>query len=177
MIAEELGGLKLPSEALQSFTPPDVDSGTAAIARFQIRYGVTFGGISMLIPQYTASEIVLEPTITKIPNSPACFPGVCNIRGNIVPVYDLFVAFNLEKQEVKGRRVLVLGTGESAIGLVVDGLPVAVKILEHSAPVKDSQSLPSLLQKYIAGGFVIDDTNWYESRFTEIIGALSGRAV
>lgn len=80
-------------------------------------------GLSILQVQ----EIRGWEAVTRVPNSPLFVKGVVNMRGNIVPVYDLRLRFGLaEKDYTKETVVIVVRAGrddnERSIGLVVDAV-------------------------------------------------------
>lgn len=58
-------------------------------------YGVTSGGVNILLPVGLYSELVFKPVITALPNSPQYFIGLLNTRGNLIPVYDLAAFINV----------------------------------------------------------------------------------
>ncbi len=67
-----------------------------------------------------------EPA-TRVPNTPAYLKGVINLRGNIVPVYDLRLRFGMPVREYTKETVVIVvrvGEGEEqrSMGLVVDAV-------------------------------------------------------
>ena len=65
--------------------------------------------------------------VTRLPNAPEFVRGVVNIRGTIVPVYDLRLKFNLPYREyTKNTVVIVIRTetpkGTKSVGIVVDAV-------------------------------------------------------
>lgn len=64
---------------------------------------------------------------TAIPNAPDYVLGVVNLRGVVVPIFDLRKRFNLDKAEFNSETVTVVvkvehEKGERTIGMVVDGV-------------------------------------------------------
>ncbi len=73
------------------------------------------------IPIDMTREILRIPEITPLPNMPAGLQGVINLRGTVLPVWDLQIRFGgnpLEK--TADSRLLVLQTGEQITGVTVD---------------------------------------------------------
>ncbi|MDR3710881.1 MAG: chemotaxis protein CheW [Capsulimonadaceae bacterium] len=69
----------------------------------------------------TVQEIRGFVPATQLPNSPKHIRGVLNLRGNIVPLYDLREMFNLPQIEYDQFAAIVVVTIEGrVIGLVVD---------------------------------------------------------
>ena len=80
-------------------------------------------GLSILQVQ----EIRGWEAVTRVPNSPAFVRGVVNLRGNIVPVFDLRLRFGLpEVVYTKETVVIVVRAGKDgerrSMGLVVDAV-------------------------------------------------------
>ena len=71
--------------------------------------------------------------VTKIPHSPAHVLGVLNLRGSIVPVFDLRRRFELALVEYNALTVIIVVSVHSAegrreVGLVVDGVSDVVDV-------------------------------------------------
>lgn len=78
-----------------------------------------------------AIELVREinqlPTITPIPNSPACVAGVINLRDKVVPVIDLRRKFNLqEKAYTRDTCVIVVDSHQGQVAAIVDAVASVV---------------------------------------------------
>ena len=79
-------------------------------------YGISVGSIL---------QIIAIPQITPIPKTPEFVRGVINLRGKIIPVIDLRLKFNLEKQEYDARTSIIViksivNQAEVYIGIIVD---------------------------------------------------------
>lgn len=62
-----------------------------------------------------------EPT--ELPNSPYAMRGVQNLRGVIVPIFDLRAQFGLGETEAREEHVVIIVTlGERLIGVLVDAV-------------------------------------------------------
>lgn len=81
-------------------------------------------------------EIVRLPDITPIPCSPEYISGICNLRGNVLPVIDSRIRFAMMAQEITDKtRLLVVETGGCNTGLVVDDVREVLRIkLSHVEP-------------------------------------------
>lgn len=97
-----------------------------------IRYGFSLGGIGLLIPTDTLSEVVTLQTICKLPNTASWFSGLINLRGNLMPVFNLKELLHTKEGVTKttsiNRRMLTIGQGEKAIALIIDTLPQPITI-------------------------------------------------
>jgi purine-binding chemotaxis protein CheW len=68
-------------------------------------------------------EIRGYDAVTPIANTPAYIKGVTNLRGNIVPIVDLRLRFNVgEAAYNEFTVVIVLNLGARVVGIVVDGV-------------------------------------------------------
>ena len=99
--------------------------------------------------------------ITKVPNSPNYMSGVINLRGNVLPVIDMRLKFDMGAIEfVKSTCIIVLSVvvenEEVQLGILVDAVD---RVLE----IKDSQieDSPAIGTKYkiefIQGMFKLDE--------------------
>lgn len=71
------------------------------------------------------AEIVGLLPITRVPRLPRQFSGVINLRGRVIPVIDLRLAFGLPSAELGERTCIVIaqvksGADMRTVGLVVD---------------------------------------------------------
>jgi purine-binding chemotaxis protein CheW len=83
-------------------------------------------------------EIKGYSAITPVPNTPAYFKGVMNLRGTIVPVVDLRAKFGMPEAEYNQFTVIiVLMVGTKVMGLIVDAVSDVLNI-----PKKDIQPTP-----------------------------------
>jgi len=72
-------------------------------------------------------EIMGLQNITAVPNTASCVKGVINLRGQVIPVLDLRIKFNLPAVEYTQRTCIVVVdtqiAGKSALmGAIVDGV-------------------------------------------------------
>jgi len=65
-------------------------------------------------------------SVARVPNSPEYVCGVLNLRGSIVPVFDLRLRFGLPFREYRKDSVLIItkvkGEVDRLVGMVVDGV-------------------------------------------------------
>ena len=75
-------------------------------------------------------EVVITPSITKMPQSPKYIKGVANVRGNVIAVLDLEERFNLERgASPKGNGyTLVVESEELKMGLLVSEVPNTITV-------------------------------------------------
>lgn len=80
---------------------------------------------------------ILEVTaITKVPNAPSYIKGVTNLRGDVIPVFDLRIKFNLNYDvSEEDEKMMVIGQGERATGIMVDSVLEVLSIAEDSIEI------------------------------------------
>jgi purine-binding chemotaxis protein CheW len=85
-------------------------------------------------------EVVITPTITRMPQMPSFIKGVANIRGSIIAILDLNEKFNLNKAETIDLSTktftLVIESEEYKMGLLVKEVPNTLSI--SPAEIEDS---------------------------------------
>lgn len=93
---------------------------------------------------------------TSLPNSPKYVRGVINLRGLIVPIFDLRARFGQGETEVGERHVMVIvNVDERNIGMLVDAVSDIFSCNE-----KDIQPVPEMDRtvdsEYLAGLVTVD---------------------
>jgi twitching motility protein PilI len=150
--------LMLPSQALnRQFVgvesgfiknEPDLKSNNELSSYHAFR----IGDIGILIPQNVISEVAEELPYCRLPNTTSILYGMANLRGNIIPIFDLHVLLGFSSDSHKNRKVLILGRGADAIAVMTSELPVRITITpEHS--LKSMPPIPSLIRQYTKNSY------------------------
>jgi purine-binding chemotaxis protein CheW len=80
----------------------------------------------------TVKEIRGYENVTKIANAPNYIKGVLNLRGDIVPIIDLRIKFQVGKATYdEFTIVIMLMIGERVVGIVVDEVSDVIKVNEQ----------------------------------------------
>jgi purine-binding chemotaxis protein CheW len=76
------------------------------------------------LPIGVVEEVARMPLqVTKVPKTPAFLEGVCNLRGQVVPVVDQRLRFGMPRPEDGSRRrLIVVRTAHHRAGLIVDSV-------------------------------------------------------
>lgn len=160
-----------PSAALSRFNPAQgMITGLRPMLRQRVRYGYRMGDFGFLIGMDTVSEIVEEATIYQIPKTPPWLVGCINLRGHLVPVFDLMRCLGIEKPTRERRYLLVLDTGDDAVGVFVEKLPHPVNMnrqMDHSPP------LPAALRNYATAVYSQDKIIWVEFDYRKFFQSLA----
>ena len=124
------------------------------------QYAYMLGQIAFLFPADELSEVLEEYTITHLPKMPKQVLGLCNVRGNLVPVFDMHGFLDVERVG-QNQKLLTIGAGEDMVGVLLDDMPFRVNRNEckalTSAPVLPASLQPYVSQVYIRAGQVILD--------------------
>ncbi len=77
-------------------------------------------------------NIVRMEKITRVPKAQRYFKGVINLRGEVIPVMDLRVKFDMEEmKETKDTRIIILKLDkQSTVGIIVDAVREVVSLKE-----------------------------------------------
>ncbi len=99
----------------------------------------------------TVLEIITMQTITEVPGTDDYIEGVINLRGLVIPVFNLHKKFNLTGDEItRSTRIVVVEVEGSFIGMRVNGVSEVVdiskKIVEHPSNI-----LSEIDEEYLAG--------------------------
>lgn len=87
-----------------------------------------------------AQEIMRIPSLTRMPNTPEFLEGVFNLRGKIIPVFDLKKRFSLiETERGADSRLLILDLDGMKVGIIVDDVSDVMKIDENTIGKLDNE--------------------------------------
>lgn len=97
-------------------------------------------------------EIINLQTITAVPNTAEFIEGIINLRGQVIPVYNLRAKFGMPANEPdRQTRIIVVEVGDLPVGVIVDGvsevLNVSADIIEPPSPAIAT----NLNENFIAG--------------------------
>lgn len=150
-----------PSEALSRFfIHPESDKKAADQETVIRRLGFRIGDLGLLIAENTFSELTDYNAICNIPNTSSWFLGLVNLRGNLVPVFELKMLLGLERGGEKKRMLLILEQGDAAAGIPIDELP-AHQYLNLEDKLHNLPALPSAIQPFIPSGFERNGEMWF----------------
>lgn len=96
-------------------------------------------------------EIILQGSITSVPEVPHFVKGMINLRGQIIPIVDLQMLLKkTETIETDETRIMIVQSHKQFTGLIVDSVHEVVKIDtdEVKAP---PESISSMGKDYVKG--------------------------
>lgn len=102
---------------------------TATLQKDQEFLTFTLGDEHYALDILTVKEIRGYESVTKIANAPSFIKGVINLRGDIVPIVDLRIKFNIGNATYdEFTIVIVLHLHNRIVGIVVDGVSDVVSL-------------------------------------------------
>lgn len=123
----------------------------------QRRYGVISGGLNWLLPQGLTSELLHGLALNPVLLAPAGLRGIGNVRGVLLPVFDLAQLVGLASHS-KDEHVLMLGAPPQVAGILVTGYPRALSELSPC----ETANIPDDLRAYCSGTWESGATQWLE---------------
>lgn len=163
------------SQLLNRFAPPEfLHSGMHAKAETIVRYGYRIASLNLLVPQFSASEVLHMQATTRLPRTPVWLLGMLNLRGNLLPLFDMRRVLGLDQAAKSlGQYVLVLGKGSQALGIVVDAQPQALKSLLPSASIPP---VHERLRPHVSNCQICDEQLWLEFHHDSFFEQLAGNS-
>lgn len=124
--------------------------------------GIGFGlmGRRFVVPMNEISEMLEVPAYTRLPGVQPWVKGVANVRGRLLPLFDLAAFFGSKvSSQRKQRRVLILDRDELYSGLIVD----QVFGMQHF-PVdtfhQHDDEFPQAISPYVEGAYRQGENEW-----------------
>jgi purine-binding chemotaxis protein CheW len=85
------------------------------------------GGDTFAVPIETAREVLAATSVTRLPTAPASVLGLCNVRGEIIPVFDTGVLLGVGAMATVGA-VAIIETAVGPAGLATNDVGEAVEL-------------------------------------------------
>lgn len=164
--------LVLPSEALSSFTLDQSKRYRDVSTVTPTRFGFRVGDLGLLVPIGMVSELLDEADIYHLPTTPEWFRGLINLRGGLVPVFDLKMLFEMQTGTGAKQRLLVLNERMRAVGVLTDAPPRSIAL---GQPLPQTPPLPPLLSQYSRGAYVKNQDIWVEFNFDGFFQAVGNQ--
>lgn len=165
-----------PSEALDGgFDHGSADMSASDVSESAVgaeRLAVRVGNLHLLLAADAGREVILPLPASPLPHTPAWLLGIANVRGALVPVVDLVSAFEVERNDLSRPYLLILGAGDDAIGLLVDGLPVLQRI-DPSGKLSGVPPHPPMLDGHVYGAFEHAGVVWIDINIHGFLESLS----
>jgi len=124
----------------------------------QMWSGIAFrlGGRQLLVPMGEVIETLTMPQLSMVPNTAEWVYGIANVRGRLLPVFDLLgVLEDMTLAPGSRSRVMVIEFGDIYAGLVVDEV-LGLRHYPVDARIPAGDLVDSVLAPYVKDGFADD---------------------
>lgn len=143
------------------------------VEKKNIRYGFKIADLGLLVDESTVAEVVPRPSPVRIPRTPAWFSGLSNLRGSLVPVFDLKILLGLpDKSSGLEKYALVVGRGDAAMGFFIEQYPKGFDDLDAIA---EPPPLPKMFQAFSGQAYYAQDSVYVEFNYSRFFSWLSER--
>jgi len=164
-----------PTDALKRrFIYPDADAEEKKEEIFIRRLSFKVGELSLLISENTISELTDATSICSIPNTADWLLGLTNLRGNLIPIFELKTLLGFSVEQEKKRMLLVLGQGDEAVGIPIDALP-AQQTFSTNDKLNNLPALPNVIKDYIPSGYEQNGILWFNFDHEAFFQSISAR--
>lgn len=156
--------------------PPELAALTAPAAPVEedpslvVRQAFRIGHMHLVAPFATASELVEMPNVYPLPRMPQNLLGLVNLHGRIVPLFDLDKLFETTHLPREKRMVLVIGHGNDAAGVVIDGLPRRIVFSPDDQIIPPA--LPAAAAAAVIATYLQGKDAWYEFNYSQLLDQL-----
>ncbi len=138
--------------------------------KLNIRYGFRLGEINFLVNEFSMSEVVKKPIIYSIPNTPSWIQGLINLRGILVPVFDIKKHIKQKSDKKSNDILLVIDKGERAFATFIDRLPDSIDMdNENVKEISMPDNMPEILKKHITKTYKVQNDTWLELNYDTFI--------
>lgn len=167
--------LMAPSQALKrSFVGADSfnkttrpDAGKTESGNY---HAFRVGDIGLLIPQDTISEVAEKLSFCPLPNTRAVLFGMANLRGNIIPLFNLHELFGFTTPASTARKFLIIGRGEDALAIMISELPQHIRVTADHR-LSNLPPMPEPLQAYLKNCYQKDGV-WLDINYADFFESL-----
>jgi len=135
-----------------------------------VRQAFRIGQMRLLAPFEVSSELTEMPTVYPLPRMPANLLGLVNLHGRILPLFDLATLLETEHLPREKRMLLVIGHGNDAAGIVIDGLPRRMVFAPEAKII--APALPAAAARAVRASYLAGSDTWYEFDYAQLLDQL-----
>lgn len=116
--------------------------------------GFSLLGRRFIAPMGQISEMLDVPPSTRLPGVQPWVIGLANVRGRLLPLFDLAMFFGASALgQRRQRRVLVIDTDQLYCGLIVDQA-FGMQHFTHDLYLENVEDVPEAATPFVKGGYV-----------------------
>ncbi|MCX7842615.1 MAG: chemotaxis protein CheW [Clostridia bacterium] len=83
------------------------------------------------IKKITTIERMMQ--IARVPKTPEYIKGVINLRGEIIPIMDMRLRFNLPQfEETEDTRIIIIKIEDMSVGIIVDAVAEVLELTDDA---------------------------------------------
>jgi twitching motility protein PilI len=141
----------------------------AGAAQFWTGLGFRLGERWLVAPREDVREVIVPPTLTRVPGARPWLLGLANVRGSLLPVCDLHRLLGEEHHTMaRGARVLVYNSDRVPAGFLVDEVSGYRQFTpgDQRAEMIDEAGV---LKPFALGGFVREGHPWLAVSLHKIV--------
>jgi twitching motility protein PilI len=135
-----------------------------------VRQAFRIGRMHLLAPFDASSELTEMPPVYPLPRMPANLLGLVNLHGRILPLFDLAALLETEHTPREKRMLLVIGHGNNAAGIVIDGLPRRMAFMPEARIIPPA--LPAAAAAAVRACYTAGNDAWYEFDYAQLLDQL-----
>lgn len=121
-----------------------------------------------LVPMEFVREIMKYPITSQVPGSKEWVRGIANIRGNLLPVFDLQGFLGKKLTPIRREtRILSIARDKLSAGLIVDEI-YGMKYFDQSA-YKADMGHDVKWKNYFSGGYELDGESWVVFNMKQLV--------
>lgn len=142
----------------------------------QQRYGFKVGDTGFIYPAELAGEVLSNTRISPIPYTADWVLGIINLRGSLIPVYDLNRLFYSRRTDKP--RILVIDQGKRAVAVCIKDYPqfiVKLTNIDNDAANAKESALPEPVKPFVTGCYQGESGTWFELDKHAFFSSLSSR--
>jgi chemotaxis signal transduction protein len=132
--------------------------------------GLRVGNLGLLVAHDVGGEIIDDARVFPLPRAAPWCRGLINLRGNLIPAFDLHESLGLTHLKASRQWWLALGAGPDTLAFPVDALPVALRA-EEGSTVRTHVTLDPL-RAHAGATYRINGDLWLEFRHLEFFRSL-----
>jgi twitching motility protein PilI len=116
--------------------------------------GFRIGNVDLVASMSNVAEVLNPVHYTRVPSSKVWFEGIANVRGQLVPVTDLYsFIHNQRRPSDRDTRIMMFRLANSVSGLVVTAVTGIRNFREDNRSLTVSTDVDEKLRPYIGGTF------------------------
>lgn len=145
--------LQRPSQALApkvTYVNIDDSNNDQTQQDAQILHAFKVDNLGVLLDARTVSELLTNLSVCRLPNTNNVLHGMGNLRGNIIPVFDLRTLFGMPECDYK--YFLVIGEGADAVAVLLDEVPLQIDINEQNK-MNALPPMPAAIRAHVKSAF------------------------